>query len=82
MDWIFGEDSSTMNTVGGNDSITGDEGTDYLDGGPGLDSVSGGADNDTIRARDNAVDQVTCDAGDDTVIVDPVGNHLSCEHFQ
>jgi hypothetical protein len=62
----------------GDDTIHGGADDDTIVGGPGRDSINGDGDysgtalggNDTIKARDGEVDQVTCGWGADTAEVD------------
>jgi len=62
----------------GDDTIHGGADDDTIVGGPGRDSINGDGDysgttlggNDTIRARDGEIDQVTCGWGADTAELD------------
>jgi hypothetical protein len=55
----------------GNDSIGGSSGPSRLIGGPGKDTISGGLADDTIEARDDEADTITCGDGTDAVTADP-----------
>jgi Ca2+-binding RTX toxin-like protein len=65
--WTLG-DSFTGTT--GKQTIDGRGGDDTIDGGPDADVLAGGAGNDTILARDGAVDTITCGADTDEVTAD------------
>jgi Ca2+-binding RTX toxin-like protein len=66
----------------GRDALAGGRGDDTLSGGAGpdvidaaqrgreVDVVAGGGGNDVIRARDGAVDRITCGSGRDRVVAD------------
>ncbi len=57
---------------GGNDVLDGGLGPDLLVGGKGRDIVRGGQGNDRINARDGERDSISCGAGRDTVVRDPI----------
>lgn len=72
-------DVEIVNGTPNGDSLTGSNaanslhglaGADTLNGLGGADVLDGGADNDTIHARDRAVDTVLCGSGTDTANVD------------
>ena len=61
------------------DALFGGPGPDTLDGRGGADVIGGEADNDTILARDGAVDDIDCGPGTDTAIVDSSDKVVACE---
>jgi RTX calcium-binding nonapeptide repeat (4 copies) len=54
----------------GNDTLTAGSGDDLLSGDDGADVLLGSAGNDDIRARDGAVDEISCGDGTDAVSAD------------
>jgi hypothetical protein len=63
----------------GSDTLFGSAGANVMQGGAQADSIYAGDGRDTVRARDGAVDQVHCGAGDDVVRSDAFEFVLSCE---
>jgi Ca2+-binding RTX toxin-like protein len=74
-------DDELVGGVGAND-IDGNAGSDVIDPGPGNDVVHGGSGNDRIHARDGAVDQIYCGAGNDQAILDAFDSATDCEDVQ
>jgi len=71
-DTIFGDAGRDVVTGGaGNDTLLGGAGNDRISGGPGSDTIAAGLGKDLVRARDGAVDHITCGPGRDRVIADP-----------
>ncbi|MCW3014924.1 MAG: hypothetical protein JWO02_2016 [Solirubrobacterales bacterium] len=78
--------ADTLDGGAGNDMLDGGFGDDTITGGPGRDTISAdraGGDcgplwctypygNDTVLARDGEADSITCGAGTDRVVADPV----------
>jgi hypothetical protein len=64
---------------GGNDRLRGKRGDDCLVGGGDRDNHVGGAGDDTIRARGNARDVVSCGPGEDRAFVDRRDRVRGCE---
>jgi Ca2+-binding RTX toxin-like protein len=62
--------NDTINGRGGIDTLVGMDGKDTLVGGSGGDSFEAGPGADIIKAADNAVDQIDCGGGRDTVFFD------------
>ena len=60
----------SINGGAGQDRIFGSGGPDSLNGGTGADVVKGGRGGDRIRTRDESIDELSCDAGRDTVVLD------------
>ncbi|MBD1805023.1 calcium-binding protein [Microcoleus sp. FACHB-SPT15] len=58
--------ASTLDGLGGNDTLLGGTGNDTLNGGDGNDSLNGGIGNDTLNGG----------AGDDTYVIDSVGDQV------
>ncbi len=54
----------------GDDVLFGEQGNDVLVGGPGSDILQGGLGNDVLRARDGAVDVLSCGPGRDAFVAD------------
>ena len=69
---------------GGRDSdlLMGSAGPNLIDPGPGADQVSAGGGRDIVYARDDAVDQVHCGAGEDSAVTDGFDYPLACEHHE
>jgi hypothetical protein len=68
---------------GGDDALVGSGAGDVLDGGPGADGLVGGAGNDRIRARDDAIDVVSCGRGRDRATLDGLDHFADrCEHVR
>ena len=59
-----------INGGAGQDRIFGSGGADSLNGGSGADVVKGGRGGDRIRTRDDSIDELSCDGGRDTVVLD------------
>ena len=70
--------------VGGaeSDLLAGSAGANLIDGGPGVDKVDAGRGRDIIQARDGAIEQVHCGAGEDSAITDGIDYPLACEHHE
>jgi Ca2+-binding RTX toxin-like protein len=82
-----------LNAAGGDDKIAGakglaaliastfngDDGDDRVRGTDGEDLLTGGKDDDVIRARDRAADQVECNGGFDVAFVDRRDSVRGCE---
>jgi hypothetical protein len=54
----------------GQDRIFGSGGANSINGGAGADVVKGGRGGDRIRTRDSSIDELSCDGGRDTVVLD------------
>lgn len=65
-----GAGRDTLSGGSGNDNLSGGSGNDTLSGGAGTNRYSGGAGRDTIRARNDRRERITCGGGRDTVIAD------------
>ena len=78
------EDRTGDRLVGGaeSDLLTGSAGANLIDGGPGVDQVAAGRGRDIIQARDGAIEQVHCGAGEDSALTDGVDYPLACEHHE
>ena len=66
----------------GSDLLAGSAGANLIDGGPGVDKVDAGRGRDIIQARDGAIEQVHCGAGEDSAITDGIDYPLACEHHE
>ncbi|HMM49394.1 MAG TPA: hypothetical protein PKE32_07250 [Miltoncostaeaceae bacterium] len=78
--------NETLDGGSGDDTITGYAGNDTITGGPGRDMIDGDSTyttgNDTIYARDDEQDTITCGFGADTVqadLLDVVTDQIDCE---
>ena len=69
---------------GGRDSdlLMGSAGPNLMDGGPGVDQVAAGRGRDIVQARDDAIEQVHCGAGEDSGVTDAIDYPLACEHHE
>jgi hypothetical protein len=69
---------------GGSDSdlLMGSAGPNLIEPGPGVDDVYAGGGRDIVQARDDAVEQVHCGAGEDSAITDGIDFPLACEHHE
>jgi hypothetical protein len=78
------DDRTADRLVGGaeSDLLTGSAGPNLIDGGAGVDEVAAGRGRDIIQARDGAIEQVHCGAGEDTAITDGIDYPLACEHHE
>jgi hypothetical protein len=56
----------------GADELSGGAGNNVIDGGPGRDVIEGGSGSDVVHARDGERDYISCGAGRDTVVADPI----------
>lgn len=65
-----GPDNDRVNGGSGDDTLQGSEGNDTITGGTGQDKIYGGLGDDTLRARDGFKDEIHCDGGIDTIIID------------
>jgi Ca2+-binding RTX toxin-like protein len=59
-------EADTYFTLGGNDTVNGNDGNDYIDGGSGDDKLNGGAGNDTLLGGAGN-DTLTGGTGNDTI---------------
>jgi hypothetical protein len=66
----------------GSDLLMGSRGRNLMFPGPGVDKVIAGGGRDIIQARDDAVEQVHCGAGEDSAITDGIDYPLACEHHE
>ena len=72
--------ADTLSGGAGGDVILGGGGNDRLVGGSGRDLLLGGNSDDSIRARDGAVDTISCGPGRDRVIADRIDHvRRDCE---
>jgi Ca2+-binding RTX toxin-like protein len=80
-DFLTGEAGDDVLIGGaGDDALLAGDGNDRLDGGPGYDRLYGYAGDDLLVARDGERDeQVACDDGGDTAIVDLVLDELAVQ---
>jgi hypothetical protein len=69
---------------GGRDSdlLMGSRGPNLIDPGPGADQVYAGGGRDIVFARDDAIEQVHCGAGEDSAVTDRIDYPLACEHHE
>jgi hypothetical protein len=69
---------------GGRDSdlLMGSAGPNLIEPGPGVDQVSAGRGRDIVFARDDAIEQVHCGAGEDSAVTDGIDYPLACEHHE
>ena len=73
----------SINGGAGQDRIFGSGGRDSLNGGTGADVVKGGRGGDRIRTRDDSIDELSCDGGRDTVVLDVFDYFVSgCERVR
>jgi hypothetical protein len=66
----------------GSDLLMGSAGPNLIVPGPGVDKVSAGRGRDLVQARDGAIEQVHCGAGEDTAVTDGIDYPLACEHHE
>jgi hypothetical protein len=69
---------------GGRDSdlLMGSAGPNLIEPGPGVDRVSAGRGRDIVFARDDAIEQLHCGAGEDSAVTDGIDYPLACEHHE
>jgi hypothetical protein len=69
---------------GGRDSdlLMGSRGPNLIDPGQGADQVYAGGGRDIVFARDDAIEQVHCGAGEDSAVTDGIDYPLACEHHE
>jgi hypothetical protein len=66
----------------GSDLLMGSGGRNLIVPGPGVDKVSAGRGRDIVYARDDAIEQIHCGAGEDSGITDGIDYPLACEHHE
>jgi RTX calcium-binding nonapeptide repeat (4 copies) len=76
---VGGSASDSLTGSAEPDGLFGGPGPDTLDGRGGADVINGEADNDTVLARDGALDDIDCGPGVDTAIVDSSDKVVGCE---
>jgi hypothetical protein len=76
-----GKSDDTLTANAGDNRLSGNGGNDRLRGGAGRDQLVGGDGDDTLDSADGERDTVSCGAGLDNVLRDPI-DHLAvaCEH--